>query len=80
MAEIEGLYTVLLRTTSPGRQQRLRAELACAAERLAALAAVPGQRQGMPTVPARRTRRERRRVLAERGAAWIIERYGRNIR
>lgn len=78
VAEIEGLYTALLRTRSPGRHQRLRAELARAAERLAALAAVPGQRQGISPAPRRRTRRERRRALAELGAAWIIERHGRN--
>ncbi|MFF4211790.1 hypothetical protein ACFYZE_21010 [Streptomyces sp. NPDC001796] len=81
MAEIEGLYTALLRATSPRRQQRLRAELARAAERLAALAAVPGQRRGrVSPVPPRRTRQERRRALAELGAAWINERYGRSAR
>lgn len=78
VAEIEGLYTALLRTRSAGRRQQLRAELARAAERLAALATVPGQRQGISPVPRRRTRRERRRALAELGAAWIIERHGRN--
>jgi hypothetical protein len=81
VAEIEGLHTALLRTVSPRRRQRLRAELARAAERLAALAVVPGLSQvTLSPVPPRRTRRERRRALAELGAAWIVERYGRNTR
>ncbi|MEU8695900.1 hypothetical protein [Streptomyces sp. NPDC048665] len=80
VAEIEGLYTALLKTTSPGRRRRLRAELSRAAERLAGLAAAPGPGRGaLPAAP-RRSRRARRKALAERGAAWIIARYGRNAR
>ncbi|WP_158692611.1 hypothetical protein [Streptomyces roseochromogenus] len=78
MAEIEGLYTALLRTKSPGRHERLRAELTRAAEHLAALAVIPGQGQTASHVARRRSRRERRSALAERGAAWIIKRYGQN--
>lgn len=80
VAEIEGLYTALLNTTSPGRRRRLRAELSGAAERLAGLAAAPGRGRGaLPSAP-RRSRRQRRKALAERGAAWIIARYGRDVR
>jgi hypothetical protein len=78
VAEIEGLYTALLKTASPERGRQLRAELACSAERLAALAAVPERRPGTSRARSRRSRRERRKALAERGAAWIIARYGRN--
>lgn len=80
VAEIEGLYAALLRTTSPGRHRRLRAELARAAERLAELAAVPGQGRGASPVTPRRSRLQRRKALAERGAAWIIARYGSDTR
>jgi hypothetical protein len=82
VADIEGLYTALLRTTSPGRRRRLHAELFRAADRLAVLAAVPGrerrQERGASRVRPRRSRRDRRKALAERGAAWIIARYGRD--
>jgi hypothetical protein len=80
VAEIEGLYTALSRTTSPGRRRRLQAELFRAAERLAVLAGVPGrerrQGRGASRVRPRRSRRDRRKALAERGAAWIVARYG----
>ncbi|NUQ96781.1 MAG: hypothetical protein HOY79_09515, partial [Streptomyces sp.] len=39
LAEVEGLYSAWLRASSSGRRRRLRAELARAAGRLAALAA-----------------------------------------
>ncbi|MGV9565120.1 hypothetical protein [Streptomyces sp. NPDC003480] len=78
LAEIEGLYAAMLKTTSPGRHRRLQADLAHAARRLAALAVVSVPRPGTSAVVVRRSRRERRRTLAERGAAWIVARYGRN--
>lgn len=76
LAEVEGLYSALLRAGSPRRRRRLRAELARAADRLAKVAAAP---PGPPSAAsgARRSRWGRRRVLAERGAAWITARYGR---
>ncbi|WP_427919131.1 hypothetical protein [Streptomyces sp. cg40] len=78
LSEVEGLYTALLRTGSSRRRERLLTELARAAGRLAVLAEAPA-----PEVPSARggprgSRRARRRVLAERGAAWIIARYGRS--
>lgn len=78
MAEIEGLYTAMLKTTSPGRRRRLQADLARAAGRLSALAAVSAPGRTTSAVVARRSRRERRRALAERGATWIVTRFGRN--
>ncbi|OIJ94701.1 hypothetical protein BIV25_21730 [Streptomyces sp. MUSC 14] len=81
VAEIEGLHTALLKTTTPGRRRPLRAELFRAAERLAVLAAVPGrerQGRGASRVRPRRSRRDRRKALAERGAAWLIARHGRD--
>ncbi|MFF7468964.1 hypothetical protein [Streptomyces sp. NPDC008092] len=76
MAEVEGLYTALLRAGTPEGRRRLETDLARAARRLAALAEAPS-REPSPTVGVRRSRRGRRRVLAEHGAAWIIARYGR---
>lgn len=79
LAEVEGLYTALLRADSPGRRRRLQSELARAAGRLAELAAaLPGSPS--PTASVRRSRWGRRRVLAERGAAWIAARYRRDAR
>ncbi len=75
VAEIEGLYTALLRTSRPGRRRRLLQELARAGERLARQGGtLPGASSAAASpVP---SRRERRQALAERGAAWIISRYG----
>ncbi|MEU9347707.1 hypothetical protein AB0D74_41585 [Streptomyces sp. NPDC048278] len=77
LAEVEGLYSALLRAGSPGKRRRLRAELARAAGRLAELATPP---PGSPSMAASvpRSRWGRRRVLAERGAAWIAARYRRD--
>ncbi|MGW5651347.1 hypothetical protein [Streptomyces humi] len=78
LAEVEGLYTALVRTDSPGRRRRLMTDLARAADRLAGLAAAPpGPRP--PNSGARRSRWARRRVLAERGAEWIAARYRRDV-
>ncbi|MBV9023467.1 MAG: hypothetical protein JO362_06670 [Streptomycetaceae bacterium] len=75
IAEVEGLYSALLRANSPERHVQLRADLACAARRVAALAILPaGQRPPAPV--ARNSRWRRRRRLAARGAAWIAARYG----
>lgn len=79
LAEVEGLYSALLRAGSSGHRRRLRGELARAATRLAALAAVPPE-PGAALVAVRRSRWGRRRALAERGAAWIMARYGRDPR
>ncbi|MDT0464941.1 hypothetical protein [Streptomyces gibsoniae] len=78
LAEVEGLYAALLRAGSSRRRRRLQAELSRAAGRLAALAAAPSD-AGPPVVRVRRSRWGRRRALAERGAAWIITRYGRGV-
>jgi plasmid stabilization system protein ParE len=79
VAEIEGLYSALLRTSDPERRWRLRADLARAARRLAALALLPpGQRP--PESITRGSRWRRRRKLAARGAEWIMNRYGRDTR
>ncbi|MFD8719205.1 hypothetical protein ACFV2H_14690 [Streptomyces sp. NPDC059629] len=78
LAEVEGLYSALLRTASPRRRRRLQAELSRAAGRLAELAAVSKARPEGGS--GRRSRWGRRRVLAERGAAWITARYGRETR
>jgi hypothetical protein len=76
LAEVEGVYSALLRTNSHQRHQWLCEDLARAARRLADLAAPPpDQRLSRPAV--RRSRWQRRRVLAEHGAAWIVTRYGR---
>ena len=72
VAEVEGLYSALLRAGSSDRR-RLRAELARAARRLAATAAMPSQPR---SATVRRTRRGRRRALAQRGVAWITARDG----
>lgn len=77
LAEVEGLYTALLRAGSAERRHGLRAELARAAGRLATVAAMPTEAPP-PRLARRRSRRGRRRALAERGAAWIIARYGSN--
>lgn len=75
VAEVEGLYSALLRAGSSERRRGLQAELARAAGRLAVLADRPPEVPS-PQARLRRSRRGRRRVLAERGAAWIIARYG----
>jgi hypothetical protein len=79
VADIEGLYAALLRTGSVGRRRRLLADLARAADRLAAVTSVPPEAR-TAAVTAPHSRWGRRRALAERGAAWIIARYGRNMR
>ncbi|MFJ9564712.1 hypothetical protein ACIRQQ_32330 [Streptomyces fuscichromogenes] len=76
MAEVEGLYTALLRAGTAASRRRLQAELGRAARRLAALAETP-ELLPPPAAGVRRSRRGRRRALAEHGAAWIIARYGR---
>ena len=73
VAEIEGLYAALLRTTRPRQRARLLAELARAGRRLTALAMLPPER--MPPTPASGSRRRRRRMMAQRGAAWIMSRF-----
>ncbi|WP_261398975.1 hypothetical protein [Streptomyces misionensis] len=75
LAEVEGLYAALLRAGSSARRGELQDELARAAARLAAVASVPTP---VPSLGVPRSRRARRRVLAQRGAAWIIARYGRD--
>lgn len=77
VAEIEGLYSALLRTSDPERRWRLRADLARAARRLAALAVLPPGKPA-PDPVARGSRWRRRRKLAARGAEWIMNRYGRD--
>ena len=79
LAEVEGLYSALLKAGSSERRRRLQTELARAAGRLAALAAMPAE-SASSRVPVRRSRWGRRRALAERGTAWITARYGRNAR
>ncbi|WP_269858594.1 hypothetical protein [Streptomyces sp. RPT161] len=73
VAEIEGLYAALLRTTQPRQRVRLLAGLAKAGRRLTVLALLPPERT--PPTPASGSRRRRRRMLAERGAAWITARF-----
>ncbi|MCQ4040667.1 hypothetical protein ACFOSC_22175 [Streptantibioticus rubrisoli] len=73
VAEIEGLYAALLRTTQPRQRARLLTELARAGRRLTVLAALPPER--LPPTPASGSRRRRRRMLAERGAAWVMDRF-----
>lgn len=79
VAEIEGLYTALLRTSGRARRRRLLRQLALAGRRLA-LPAGGIPRPKAPGEPVRAaaavSRRQRRQALAERGAAWIIARYG----
>ncbi|QLI99643.1 hypothetical protein HZZ00_00715 [Streptomyces sp. NEAU-sy36] len=77
LAEVEGLYAALLRAGTSARRRELQAELARAAARLASVAraSAPAPSLGVP-----RSRRARRRVLAQRGAAWIMARYGRGGR
>ncbi|MFE3525284.1 hypothetical protein ACFXOD_27350 [Streptomyces sp. NPDC059161] len=71
MAQIEGLYTAL-RLTSPGpRRDRLAADLTHAARRLAAVTLASA---GEDIVIPPRSRWQRRRALAARGANWIITR------
>ncbi|MHC3467437.1 hypothetical protein ACYF6T_01870 [Streptomyces sp. 7R007] len=77
LAEVEGLYTALLKAGSTAQRRRAQAQLARAAARLAELAAAPPAVRP-PARVARRSRWERRRVLAERGAAWIIARSRRD--
>src|SRR5690242_174425 len=77
MAEVEGTYSALLRANGLDGHQRLRDDLASASRRLAELAALPPN-QRPPTPVARRSRWQRRRLLAERGAAWIVARFGQD--
>ena len=79
VAEVEGLYSALLRASSSERRRRLQTELARAAGRLADLAASPPHARSS-SVGVRRSRWGRRRALAERGAAWITARFGQNPR
>ncbi|MET8721877.1 hypothetical protein [Streptomyces misionensis] len=74
LAEVEGRYAALLRAGTSARRWELQAELARAAARLASVASASASALALG-VP--RSRRARRRVLAQRGAAWIIARYGR---
>ncbi len=73
VADIEGLYTALLRATGPAARLRLLADLAVAGRRLARIAALPGDRRHAPVLS--RSRRRRRRALAARGADWIVARF-----
>lgn len=77
VAEVEGLYSALLRASSSERRRRLQAELARSAGRLADLATSPPQARSS-SVGVRRSRWGRRRALAERGAAWITARFGQD--
>ncbi|MFD9823207.1 hypothetical protein [Streptomyces violascens] len=71
MAQIEGLYTAL-RLTGPGpRRERLAADLARAAQRLSAVTLAS---TGADTIVPPRSRWQRRRALAARGANWLITR------
>ncbi|WEO99916.1 hypothetical protein A6P39_041100 [Streptomyces sp. FXJ1.172] len=79
LAEVEGLYSALLTAGGSERRRRLQAELARSAGRLAALAALPPETRSLPVAP-RRSRRGRRRAMAERGAAWITAKFGRDVR
>ncbi|MBX7547913.1 hypothetical protein K1Y78_07730 [Streptomyces sp. tea 10] len=79
VAEVEGLYSALLRAGTSERRRGLQADLARAAGRLAALAATPAERPSLP-VARRRSRWGRRRAMAERGAAWIAARFGQTRR
>ncbi|MFE0461472.1 hypothetical protein ACFW1A_19705 [Kitasatospora sp. NPDC058965] len=74
VAEIEGLHAALLHTVEPGRRKRLLAELARAAERLAALAAAPPAR--VPAQARGNSPRQRRRRALLRGADWLARRLG----
>ncbi|MFC5724255.1 hypothetical protein ACFP1Z_29275 [Streptomyces gamaensis] len=75
VAEIEGLYAALCGGGAAARRERLIADLARAGRRLAELAVVPAPQGAAPGAPAR-SRWRRRRVLAARGAAWILARTG----
>ncbi|MEV0263645.1 hypothetical protein AB0I49_20220 [Streptomyces sp. NPDC050617] len=80
VAQVEGLYSAL-RTTAPGaRRDRLMADLARAGRRLAAVteataSASGGAADGGTVVPPR-SRWQRRRALAARGAGWLAARTG----
>ncbi|GAA0345917.1 hypothetical protein GCM10010319_22860 [Streptomyces blastmyceticus] len=76
MSEIEDLHTALRATGHGPRRTRLLVELALAGQRLADLALALS---GSGEAATRRSRWERRRVLAARGAAWIIT-YTRHSR
>ncbi|MEV6668896.1 hypothetical protein [Streptomyces sp. NPDC051162] len=69
VAEIEGLYAALHATANERRRERLLGEIAQAGRRLTDLALVP-QRDRGGVQP--RSRWQRRRFLAARGAARII--------
>ncbi|WP_199827059.1 hypothetical protein [Streptomyces sp. WM6378] len=74
MAQIEGLYTAL-RLTGPGpRREQLAADLARAAQRLSAIALATA---GADVIIPPRSRWQRRRALAARGANWLITRTSR---
>lgn len=68
VSEIEGLYTALLTTPGGPRRERILADLARAGRRLTALALDPQRVRGR--VPPR-SRWERRRHLASRGAELV---------
>ncbi|MEV0275871.1 hypothetical protein AB0I22_05720 [Streptomyces sp. NPDC050610] len=79
VAQVEGLYTAL-RTTAPGaRRDQLMADLARAGRRLAAVteataaASAAASTGGGGIVPPR-SRWQRRRALAARGAGWLAAR------
>ncbi|MFE2380238.1 hypothetical protein [Streptomyces misionensis] len=74
LAEVEGRYAALLRAGTSARRWELQAELARSGARLATVASASASALALG-VP--RSRPARRRVLAQRGAAWIIARYGR---
>jgi hypothetical protein len=70
IAEIEGLYAALLRTTRPARRARLLAQLSEAGARLNALSG-----EAAPRPPAHpRARIRQRATAAARAAAWITDR------
>jgi alkylation response protein AidB-like acyl-CoA dehydrogenase len=75
MAEIEGLYTMLLRTGRPEHRRRILADLAYAGRRLTALTNSP-QAQGRSVTSLPPSRLRRRRDAALRGAEWIGTRFG----
>ncbi|MFI6056245.1 hypothetical protein ACIBCO_40060 [Streptomyces violascens] len=76
MAEVEGLYAAL-RLAGPGpRRERLTADLTRAAQRLAAVTLSSARRDAVIVVPPR-SRWQRRRALAARGANWLITRTAR---
>ncbi|MFF2813764.1 hypothetical protein ACFVT2_42700 [Streptomyces sp. NPDC058000] len=69
MAEIEGLYTALRSARNERHRERILADLAQAGRRLTALALTP---QGTLGRVRPRSRWERRRYLAARGADLVV--------